>query len=196
MRRDRASCCTDWGTLSVLVEHFESRYSVDNQRLVEFTVTVVPVADETAPTVAQDTAGVVNRQGDSTLAALFSTLADGWQASLHDAQALMDTVSEQANTLESALNGLGLLADMQSFTASFTALRGNIQGLISTPDRLALAFKGIFQGIQRLPAYPQPEQIKTGHARRSPRSLAHSAPDSPVGRPAGQHAGPSGPPAR
>lgn len=150
----------DWGTLSVLVDNFESRYSVDNQRLVEFTVTVVPVADETAPTVAQDTAGVVNRQGDGTLASLFSTLADGWQTSLHDAQVLMACVNEKANTLESALNGLGLLADMQSFIASFTALRGNIQGLITTPDRLALAFKGIFQGIQRLPAYPQPEKIK------------------------------------
>lgn len=72
----------------------------------------------------------------------------------------MACVNEKANTLESALNGLWLLADMQSFIASFTVLRGNIQGLITTPDRLALAFKGIFQGIQRLPAYPQPEQIK------------------------------------
>ncbi|WP_334471494.1 hypothetical protein [Arsenophonus sp. PmNCSU2021_1] len=127
------------------------------------------MADETAPTVAQDTAGVVNRQGDSTLAALFSTLADGWRTSLHDVQALMACVNEKANTLESALTGLGLLADMQSFTASFTALRGNIQGLITTPDRMALAFKGIFQGIQRLPAYPQPEKITNrGRAPVSP----------------------------
>jgi len=92
---------------------------------------------------------------------------------------------------------LGLLADMQSFIASFTALRGNIQGLITTPDRLALAFKGIFQGIQRLPAYPQPEQIQNrACAPGLPAARRAPIPDSPADRPAGQRAGPSGSRAR
>lgn len=77
----------------LLVEHFESRYSVDNQYLVEFTITVVPVVSS------------LGRQ--NTLASLFSTLDDGWQILLYDAQALVACVNEKANTLESASTGLG-----------------------------------------------------------------------------------------
>lgn len=155
----------DLGTLSVLVDNFESRYSVDNLRLVEFTLTVVPVADETAPTVATDTAGRLATLGNGTLDDIFNTLSEGWslaEAGLSDVQALMDTVSEKVAALESAVNGVGILADISSFVASFTAMRGNLSSLLTTPARLAQAFKGIYQGLLRLPAYPQPDAPTAG----------------------------------
>lgn len=45
----------EYGTLNVMINSFESRYSADEQRIVEFTINVSPVSDETAPTASQDT---------------------------------------------------------------------------------------------------------------------------------------------
>ncbi|EOF5747860.1 DNA circularization N-terminal domain-containing protein, partial [Salmonella enterica] len=46
----------DYGTLNVLIDNFESRYNVSEQRVVEFTINATPQANDTAPDAQKDTA--------------------------------------------------------------------------------------------------------------------------------------------
>ncbi|SUI18501.1 DNA circulation family protein [Salmonella enterica subsp. salamae] len=68
----------DYGTLNVLIDNFESRYNVSEQRVVEFTITAVPQANDAAPDAQQDTAAALTQKTGSGLNSMFNTLADGW----------------------------------------------------------------------------------------------------------------------
>ncbi|EKM8515585.1 DNA circularization protein [Salmonella enterica] len=147
----------DYGTLNVLIDNFESRYNVSEQRVVEFTITAVPQANDTAPDAQQDTAAVLTQKTGSGLNSVFNTLADGWSVvsdNLHDLQAMMDTVSEKIDALENTVSNVGILQDISAFAASFTAMKGNITSLITSPLRMAQQFAGVFSGLIALPSVP------------------------------------------
>ncbi|HAK6309031.1 TPA: multidrug DMT transporter permease [Salmonella enterica] len=147
----------DYGTLNVLIDNFESRYNVSEQRVVEFTITAVPQANDTAPDAQQDTAAALTQKTGSGLNSVFNTLADGWSVvsdNLHDLQAMMDTVSEKIDALENTVSSVGILQDISTFAASFTAMKGNITSLITSPLRMAQQFAGVFSGLIALPSVP------------------------------------------
>ncbi|EHI3754528.1 multidrug DMT transporter permease [Salmonella enterica] len=147
----------DYGTLNVLIDNFESRYNVSEQRVVEFTITVVPQANDTAPDAQQDTAAALTQKTSGGLNSVFNTLADGWSVvsdNLHDLQAMMDTVSEKIDALENTVSSVGILQDISAFAASFTAMKGNITSLITSPLRMAQQFAGVFSGLIALPSVP------------------------------------------
>ncbi|EAT1856002.1 multidrug DMT transporter permease [Salmonella enterica] len=161
----------DYGTLNVLIDNFESRYNVSEQRVVEFTITAVPQANDTAPDAQQDTAAALAQKTSGGLNSVFNTLADGWSVvsdNLHDLQAMMDTVSEKIDALENTVSSVGILQDISAFAASFTAMKGNITSLITTPLRMAQQFAGVFSGLISLPSMPSMSLLRTGHSR--PRS--------------------------
>ncbi len=145
----------DYGTLNVLIDNFESRYNVSEQRVVEFTITAVPQANDTAPDAQQDTAAALTQKTGSGLNSVFNTLADGWSVvsdNLHDLQAMADTVSEKIDALENTVSSVGILQDISAFAASFTAMKGN--SLITSPLRMAQQFAGVFSGLIALPSVP------------------------------------------
>ncbi|EHT5013173.1 DNA circularization protein [Salmonella enterica] len=147
----------DYGTLNVLIDNFESRYNVSEQRVVEFTITAVPQANDTAPDAQQDTAAALTQKTGSGLNSVFNTLADGWSVvsdNLHDLQAMADTVSEKIDALENTVSSVGILQDISAFAASFTAMKGNITSLITSPLRMAQQFAGVFSGLIALPSVP------------------------------------------
>lgn len=147
----------DYGTLNVLIDNFESRYNVSEQRVVEFTITAVPQANDTAPDAQQDTAAALTQKTGSGLNSVFNTLADGWSVvsdNLHDLQVMMDTVSEKIDALENTVSSVGILQDISAFAASFTAMKGNITSLITSPLRMAQQFAGVFSGLIALPSVP------------------------------------------
>lgn len=147
----------DYGTLNVLIDNFESRYNVSEQRVVEFTITAVPQANDTAPDAQQDTAAALTQKTGSGLNSVFNTLADGWSVvsdNLHDLQAMLDTVSEKIDALENTVSSVGILQDISAFAASFTAMKGNITSLITSPLRMAQQFAGVFSGLIALPSVP------------------------------------------
>ncbi|ECM9892023.1 multidrug DMT transporter permease [Salmonella enterica subsp. enterica serovar Montevideo] len=147
----------DYGTLNVLIDSFESRYNVSEQRVVEFTITAVPQANDTAPDAQQDTAAALTQKTGSGLNSVFNTLADGWSVvsdNLHDLQAMADTVSEKIDALENAVSSVGILQDISAFAASFAAMKGNITSLITSPLRMAQQFAGVFSGLIALPSMP------------------------------------------
>lgn len=147
----------DYGTLNVLIDNFESRYNVSEQRVVEFTITAVPLANDAAPDAQQDTAAALTQKTGSGLNSVFNTLADGWSVvsdNLHDLQAMMDTVSEKIDALENTVSSVGILQDISAFAASFTAMKGNITSLITSPLRMAQQFAGVFSGLIALPSVP------------------------------------------
>ncbi|EDO1626834.1 multidrug DMT transporter permease [Salmonella enterica] len=147
----------DYGTLNVLIDNFESRYNVSEQRVVEFTITAVPQANDTAPDAQQDTAAALTQKTGGGLNSVFNTLADGWSVvsdNLHDLQAMADTVSEKIDALENTVSSVGILQDISAFAASFTAMKGNITSLITSPLRMAQQFAGVFSGLIALPSVP------------------------------------------
>ncbi|EMW9316039.1 DNA circularization protein [Salmonella enterica] len=147
----------DYGTLNVLIDNFESRYNVSEQRVVEFTINATPQANDTAPDTQKDTATALTTKAGSGLNSVFNTLADGWTVvsdNLHDLQAMADTVSEKIDALENTVNSVGIMQDISSFAASFSAMKGNITELITSPLRMAQQFAGVFSGLIALPSLP------------------------------------------
>ncbi|EDI4630615.1 multidrug DMT transporter permease [Salmonella enterica subsp. enterica serovar Poona] len=147
----------DYGTLNVLIDNFESRYNVSEQRVVEFTINATPQANDTAPDAQKDTATALTTKAGNGLNSIFNTLVDGWAVvsdNLHDLQAMADTVSEKIDALENTVSSVGIMQDISSFAASFSAMKGNITALITSPLRMAQQFAGIFSGLIALPSLP------------------------------------------
>lgn len=147
----------DYGTLNVLIDNFESRYNVSEQRVVEFTINATPQANDTAPDTQKDTATTLATKAGGGLNSVFNTLADGWVVvsdNLHDLQAMADTVSEKIDALENTVSSVGIMQDISSFSASFSAMKGNITALITSPLRMAQQFAGVFSGLIALPSLP------------------------------------------
>lgn len=171
----------DYGTLNVLIDNFESRYNVSEQRVVEFTITAVPQANDTAPDAQQDTAAALTQKTGSGLNSVFNTLADGWSVvsdNLHDLQAMMDMVSEKIDALENTVSSVGILQDISAFAASFTAMKGNITSLITSPLRMAQQFAGVFSGLIALPSVPAMSLLRNHTGTTPSGSLA--VPDEAV----------------
>ncbi|EHZ3324798.1 multidrug DMT transporter permease [Salmonella enterica] len=147
----------DYGTLNVLIDSFESRYNVSEQRVVEFTISATPQANDTAPQMQNDTAAMLATKAGGGLNSIFNTLADDWAVvsdNLHDLQAMADTVSGKIDALENTVSSVGIMQDISAFTASFTAMKGNITALITSPLRMAQQFAGVFSGLIALPSLP------------------------------------------
>lgn len=147
----------DYGTLNVLIDNFESRYNVSEQRVVEFTINATPQANDTAPDAQKDTATALTTKADNGLNSIFNTLADGWAVvsdNLHDLQAMADTVSGKIDALENTVSSVGIMQDISNFAASFSAMKGNITALITSPLRMAQQFAGVFSGLIALPSLP------------------------------------------
>ncbi|EDR4049134.1 multidrug DMT transporter permease [Salmonella enterica] len=147
----------DYGTLNVLIDSFESRYNVSEQRVVEFTISATPQANDTAPQMQNDTAAMLATKAGGGLNSVFNTLADGWVVvsdNLHDLQAMADTVSEKIDALENTVSSVGIMQDISAFAASFSAMKGNITALITSPLRMAQQFAGVFSGLIALPSLP------------------------------------------
>ncbi|EJU5353484.1 DNA circularization protein [Salmonella enterica] len=147
----------DYGTLNVLIDNFESRYNVSEQRVVEFTINATPQANDTAPDTQKDTATALTAKVGGGLNSVFNTLADGWAVvsdNLHDLQATADTVSEKIDALENTVSSVGIMQDISAFAASFSVMKGNITALITSPLRMAQQFAGVFSGLIALPSLP------------------------------------------
>ncbi|EAS1577165.1 multidrug DMT transporter permease [Salmonella enterica] len=147
----------DYGTLNVLIDNFESRYNVSEQRVVEFTINATPQANDTAPDAQKDTATALTTKAGNGLNSIFNTLADGWAVvsdNLHDLQAMADTVSGKIDALENTVSSVGIMQDISNFAASFSAMKGNITALITSPLRMAQQFAGVFCGLIALPSLP------------------------------------------
>ncbi|EGY7801192.1 multidrug DMT transporter permease [Salmonella enterica] len=147
----------DYGTLNVLIDNFESRYNVSEQRVVEFTINATPQANDTAPDAQKDTATALTTKAGNGLNSIFNTLADGWAVvsdNLHDLQAMADTVSGKIDALENTVSSVGIMQDISNFAASFSAMKGNITALITSPLRMAQQFAGGFSGLIALPSLP------------------------------------------
>ncbi|ECE1532560.1 DNA circularization protein [Salmonella enterica] len=176
----------DYGTLNVLIDSFESRYNVSEQRVVEFTISATPQANDTAPQMQNDTAAMLATKAGGGLNSVFNTLADGWAVvsdNLHDLQAMADTVSEKIDALENTVSSVGIMQDISAFAASFSAMKGNITALITSPLRMAQQFAGVFSGLIALPSLPSlsllggKKRSRSGGVRGTGQS---SAPDAGI----------------
>ncbi|EJI4854850.1 DNA circularization protein [Salmonella enterica] len=185
----------DYGTLNVLIDNFESRYNVSEQRVVEFTINATPQANDTAPDTQKDTATALTKKAGGGLNSVFNTLADGWAVvsdNLHDLQAMADTVSEKIDALENTVNSVGIMQDISSFAASFSVMKGNITALITSPLRMAQQFAGVFSGLIALPSLPslsllggkkRPRSggVRTGTGKSSAQNAGITAGVTPAG---------------
>lgn len=67
---------------------------------------------------------------------------------------LADTVSGKIDALENTVSSVGIMQDISAFAASFSAMKGNITALITSPLRMAQQFAGVFSGLIALPSLP------------------------------------------
>ncbi|EAM8494932.1 DNA circularization protein [Salmonella enterica] len=176
----------DYGTLNVLIDNFESRYNVSEQRVVEFTINATPQANDTAPDAQKDTATALTTKAGNGLNSIFNTLADGWAVvsdNLHDLQAMADTVSGKIDALENTVSSVGIMQDISNFAASFSAMKGNITALITSPLRMAQQFAGVFSGLIALPSLPSLSLLCDKKRNQSGGTYTGASPAGSLGTP-------------
>ncbi|EAS8051540.1 multidrug DMT transporter permease, partial [Salmonella enterica] len=176
----------DYGTLNVLIDNFESRYNVSEQRVVEFTINATPQANDTAPDAQKDTATALTTKAGNGLNSIFNSLADGWAVvsdNLHDLQAMADTVSGKIDALENTVSSVGIMQDISNFAASFSAMKGNITALITSPLRMAQQFAGVFSGLIALPSLPSLSLLCDKKRNQSGGTYTGASPAGSLGTP-------------
>ncbi len=95
----------------MLINSFESRYNAAEQGVVEFTINVTPVSDDTAPAVTQDTAAILEQKSTTALGQVFETPEAGWTVisdGMHDVRAMTETISDKVSASKMPFPAWGL----------------------------------------------------------------------------------------
>ena len=146
--------------------------------MVEFTINVTPVSDDTAPAVTQDTAAILEQKSTTALGKVFETLEAGWTVisdGMHDVQAMTETISDKVSALENAVSGMGIVQDISAFTATFHGAERECHGITDSTFPHGLIFCGAFQcpdhpaiaavTVFRRPEYPARWQYRPDDIR-------------------------------
>lgn len=140
----------DFGTVSVMVDSFDSRRNASELEYYEFTITVYPAATDSAPESQQDTASAVTAQKDSLFGSLGDTLKDAWQTvqeGTAGATAVLDAVTGVLDDIYDAVENVGILQDVNSLMSSLTAVKGSAEGLLNAPALLGANILGALSGL-------------------------------------------------
>ncbi|EAW3717073.1 DNA circularization protein [Salmonella enterica] len=178
----------EFGVLQVRIDSYECRCTAEETRIAEFTISVIPADESSAPESEKDTAALLANQGDGTLSSLFASLKSGWQDVadvLRDAGTIMDSVSGMIDDAENAINDLGVIADITAFLSSVSAMRAEISGVISAPGRMAARFGSLFEGLRQMASMPVDvllPGVKNTLGADAPGELLHQAKSLVSGR--------------
>jgi|GEM_PF-1937248 Mu-like prophage DNA circulation protein len=140
----------DFGTISVMVDSFDSHRNASELDYYEFTVTVYPAATDSAPESTQNTASAVASQKDSLFGSLGDTIKDAWQTiqeGTAGATAVLDAITGTIDDIYDAVENVGILQDVNSIMSSLTALKGSAEGLINAPAMLGANILGALSGL-------------------------------------------------
>lgn len=140
----------DFGTLQVLVDTWECRYTADELNYYEFTITVYPAAEDEAPETSADTAAAVTVKKDSLFGSLGDTLSDAWQTvqeATDGATAVADAISGVYDDIASAIENVGILGSVNGLLSAVTQVKGMATRLINAPKLLAANLLGALSGI-------------------------------------------------
>ncbi|MEA8878350.1 DNA circularization protein [Citrobacter freundii] len=140
----------DFGTLQVLVDTWECRYTADELNYYEFTITVYPAAEDEAPETSADTAAAVTVKKDSLFGSLGDTLSDAWQTvqeATDGATAVADAISGVYDDIASAIENVGILGSVNGLLSAVTQVKGMATRLVNAPKLLAANLLGALSGI-------------------------------------------------
>ncbi|HBL0734334.1 DNA circularization protein [Kluyvera cryocrescens] len=140
----------DFGTLQVLVDTWECRYTADELNYYEFTITVYPAAEDEAPETSADTAAAVTVKKDSLFGSLGDTLSDAWQTvqeATDGATAVADAISGVYDDIANAIENVGILGSVNGLLSAVTQVKGMATRLVNAPKLLAANLLGALSGI-------------------------------------------------
>lgn len=140
----------DFGTLQVLVDSFECRKSADDLDYYEFTITVYPAAEDSAPESATDTAAAVADKKNSLFGELGDTLSDAWQTvqdATDGAIAVADAISGIFDDISGIVENAGVMGSVNGLLSALAKVKGSAQGMINSPALLAANLLGAFSGF-------------------------------------------------
>ena len=140
----------DFGTLQVLVDTWECRYTADELNYYEFTITVYPAAEDEAPETSADTAAAVTVKKDSLFGSLGDTLSDAWQTvqeATDGATAVADAIRGVYDDIASAIENVGILGSVNGLLSAVTQVKGMATRLVNAPKLLAANLLGALSGI-------------------------------------------------
>ncbi len=140
----------DFGTLQVLVDTWECRYTADELNYYEFTITVYPAAEDEAPETSADTAAAVTVKKDSLFGSLGDTLSDAWQTvqeATDGATAVADAISGVYDDIASAIENVGILGSVNGLLSAVTQVKGMATRLVNAPKLMAANLLGALSGI-------------------------------------------------
>ncbi len=147
----------DYGTLNVLINSFESRYNAAEQGVVEFTINVTPVSDDTAPAVTQDTAAILEQKSTTALGKVFETLEAGWTVisdGMHDVRAMTETISDKVSALGKCRFRHGDCTGYQCLYCHVHGAERECHGITDSTFPHGLIFAGLFSALITLPSLP------------------------------------------
>lgn len=140
----------DFGTLQVLVDTWECRYTADELNYYEFTINVYPAAEDEAPETSADTAAAVTVKKDSLFGSLGDTLSDAWQTvqeATDGATAVADAISGVYDDIANAIENVGILGSVNGLLSAVTQVKGMATRLVNAPKLLAANLLGALSGI-------------------------------------------------
>lgn len=140
----------DFGTLQVVIDSYECRKSADELDFYEFTVTVFPAAEDSAPESAADTAAAVTGQKNSLFGELGDTLSNAWhtvQEATDGAAALADAISGVYDDISGAIENAGVMKSVNGLLSAVTKMKGSAQALLNAPKLLAANLLGAFSAF-------------------------------------------------
>ncbi|HDS8578263.1 TPA: DNA circularization protein [Klebsiella variicola] len=140
----------DFGTLQVLIDSYECRKSADELDYYEFTITVYPAAEDSAPESATDTAAAVSGKKDSLFGELGDTLSDAWQTvqeATDGAIAVADAISGIFDDIAGIVENAGVMGSVNGLLSSLAKVKGSAQAMINAPALLAANLLGALSGF-------------------------------------------------
>lgn len=140
----------DFGTLQVLVDTWECRYSADDLNYYELTITVYPAAEDNAPEPSADTAAAVIAKKDGLFGSLGDTMTDSWKTVLEatdGAAAVADAISGVFEDIAGVVENAGVMGSVNGLLSAITKVKGSATEMINAPALLAANLLGAFSGL-------------------------------------------------
>lgn len=140
----------DFGTLQVVIDSYECRKSADELDFYEFTITVYPAAEDSAPESVADTAAAVTGQKNSLFGELGDTLSNAWQTvqeATDGAAAVADAISGVFDDISGVVENAGVMGTVNGLLSSLARVKGSAQAMINAPALLGANLLGAFSGL-------------------------------------------------
>lgn len=143
-----------WGTLSVVIESWDSRESLSAQGRCDFTISCLPPLSTTAPKASADTEQQVANTATSVTDSAEAEFAGAWSLenlSLSDIDTVIKGVTGTIETIEGSVNSmLSWVDNVQHTLGLLHEMKASVEHLINIPADLAASFSRSINSVRSI----------------------------------------------